>query len=70
MIANWWINCVLFIQLEFTICQMQSWTTKSREKKKPSETTFNEKIIRESRLRQQKGKTKQQTEQKCQINNG
>ena len=43
---------------------MQSWTTKSREKKKPSEATFNEKIMRESRLRQQKGKTEQQTEQK------
>ena len=30
---------------------MQSWTTKFREKKKPSEAKFNEKIMRESRLR-------------------
>lgn len=48
---------------------MQSYkTTKFKEKKKPSEGKFNEKIMRESRLRQQKGKTQQQTEQKCQIN--
>lgn len=69
MIANSLINCVCCLfKLEFTICQMQSWTTKFREKKKPSEAKFNEKIMRESRLRQQKGKTQQQTEQTCQIN--
>ena len=62
MIANSLINCVCCLfKLEFTICQMQSWTTKFREKKKPSEAKFNEKIMRESRLRQQKGKTQQQT---------
>ena len=52
MIANSLINCVCCLfKLEFTICQMQSWTTKFREKKKPSEAKFNEKIMRESRLR-------------------